>query len=49
MTDLKKVDLDSNADSEQEDALEYYMMRCLRLEAQIELLKERVKALEDKE
>jgi hypothetical protein len=46
---LRKVDLDSKEEAEQVDALEFYMKRCLHLEAQVELLKERVKALEEKE
>lgn len=46
---LNKVDFGSKEKSEQDDALEFYMKRCLHLEAQVELLKERVKALEDKE
>jgi len=46
---FNKVDFKSKEESEQVDALEFYMKRCLHLEAQVELLKERVKALEDKE
>lgn len=43
---MKKVDLDSKVQTEQEDALEFYMKRCLHLDAQVELLKERVERLE---
>lgn len=43
---LQKVDLDSKEKSEQDDALEFYMKKCLHLECQVELLKERVEKLE---
>lgn len=43
---LQKVDLDSKDKSEQDDALEFYMKKCLHLECQVEILKERVERLE---
>jgi hypothetical protein len=43
---LQKVDLDSKDKSEQDDALEFYMKKCLHLECQVELLTERVEKLE---
>lgn len=37
---MKKVDLNEKIEGEQDDALEFYMKKCVRLEIEIERLKE---------
>ena len=43
---MKKVDLNETKEKEHDDALEYYMKRCIQLEEQVARLKERVARLE---
>lgn len=42
---MKKVDLNEKVEKEQEDALEFYMKKCLHLEQEVERLKERIDRL----